>query len=108
MTTLSHKIDGIEKDGSAGLKGHAALNEAQINGLDKRMANLEDAIKRVSSMEADIREIKTRVQFLSPKPTTMIPDVQPWWKEFQGYGVVTNLDLQPWMKIEGAVIANSN
>ena len=69
LETLGAKVEQIEREGTAGLKGHTALNDANFNGLDKRVLNLENVVTRFSSIEADIREIKTRIQFMSPEKT---------------------------------------
>lgn len=65
VVTDSFRIDRIEKDGSSKLQAHESRDEAIEQGFAARIENLETAMHSIGLMQADIREIKTRVEFIS-------------------------------------------
>lgn len=56
------RIDRLEKDGSGGLKAHEVMDDVRVNGLEKRLSNVEQTMATIAAMQADIREIRTRLE----------------------------------------------
>lgn len=62
VATDSERISRIESSGSGKLQAHESMDDVRVAGLDKRLSNVEQSMATISAMQADIREIRTRIE----------------------------------------------
>jgi hypothetical protein len=64
VETLQSRQDHIEQVGTSGLKAHIDLANERNNAIERRLKLMEDSIAGLNVMQADVREIKVRLQLM--------------------------------------------
>lgn len=77
IKSIDSRVTVLENNGSSFAREHAKEDNADKMAIVQRVVVLEEAVKRLTSIEGDVREINAHLKFLFPKDPGAIDPKRP-------------------------------